>query len=54
MNPAFVLLMAIALVSLWFLASGLYRLIGRFICKVGKDAIDQMSEEKEEKEKEDK
>lgn len=51
MNPAFVLLLVIALISLWFLASGLYRLIGTFICKVGKDAIDQMTEEKEEKEK---
>ena len=45
MNPAFVLLVIVALVAVWFLASGLYRLIGKFFLKIGGDAIHELQSE---------
>ena len=52
MNPAFIILVIIICVAVWFLASALYKPIGKFIGKVGDDAIKELSEEEKEKEKE--
>lgn len=50
MNPAFAVLVALGSVAVWFLAAVLYKPIGRFIYRIGKDAIDELNEEEEEKE----
>ena len=51
MNPAFAILVILGCIAVWFLASALYKPIGRFIHRIGKDAIDELTEEdKEEKE----
>lgn len=47
MNPAFVLLAVLALVALWFLASGIYKLIGKFILRIGSDAVNNMKDDSE-------
>lgn len=38
MNPAFIILVIIICIAVWFLASALYKPIGRFVGKVGEDA----------------
>ena len=48
MNPAFLILVVIVCVAVWFLASALYKPIGKFFYRIGKDAIDTMNEEDEE------
>jgi hypothetical protein len=45
LNPAFVIIVIILCVAIWFLASALYKPIGRWIGRIGKDAIDTMNEE---------
>lgn len=45
MNPALIIIVVICCVGLWFLASGLYKPIGKFIHKIGKDAIDNLIDE---------
>lgn len=51
MNPAFIILVIIICIAVWFLASALYKPIGKFIGKVGEDAIKELTdEEKENKE----
>ena len=52
MNPAFIIIVILACIALWFLASALYKPIGKFIHKIGKDAIDELTEEEKEKKKE--
>lgn len=47
MNPAFVVIVAIALFAVWFLASGAYKPLGKFIGKIYKDAVDELTEEEE-------
>lgn len=51
MNPAFVILVILGCIALWFLASALYKPIGKFVHRIGKDAIDELTEKDEEKEK---
>lgn len=51
MNPALGLIVVIVCIAVWFLASALYKPIGRFISKIGKDAIDELKNE-DDKEKE--
>lgn len=53
MNPAFVIIAVIVAVALWFCVSSLYEPIGWIIKKIGKDAIDEMTKEDEEIDKED-
>lgn len=48
MNPAFLLLAILALIALWFMASGLYKLIGMLLCKIGGDAIHELTQQKQE------
>lgn len=53
MNPAFVFLVFLGVVLLWFLLSFAFRPFGRFLYRIWKDAIDEMNkDDKEEKEKE--
>lgn len=52
MNPAFVIIVVIAFISIWFLSSALYKPIGKLFHRISKDAIDQLTEkDEEEKEK---
>lgn len=44
MNPAFILILIILCVAVWFLASALYKPIGRFLHKIGKDAMDELND----------
>lgn len=52
MNPAFAILVILGCIAIWFLASALYKPIGRFIHRIGKDAIDELTEEEKENENE--
>lgn len=48
--PGFYILLVIALVAIWFLGAFLFKPLGGFFGKIGKDAIDIIKEEdKEEK-----
>lgn len=42
MNPAFAIIVVLCCIALWFLASGIYKLIGKFVYKIGKDAMDEL------------
>lgn len=53
MNPAFVLLVLIGSVALWFLLSFVFLPLGRFLYRIGKDTIDIMNKNEEEKERKD-
>lgn len=51
MNPAFILLVLLGAVAVWFLLSFAIRPIGMFIYRIWKDAVDSINkEEREEKE----
>lgn len=47
-NPAFAIIVILACVAIWFLASSLYKPIGKFIHRIGKDAIDEMTRDEKE------
>lgn len=51
MNPALGIIVILVCIALWFLASGLYKIIGKFIYKIGKDAIDEMMNDDTNKDK---
>lgn len=53
MNPAFLFLVVLGLVALWFLLSFAFRPIGRFICRIWKDAVDEIKKNDESEEKKD-
>lgn len=50
MNPALGIIVIIVCIAVWFLASALYKPIGKFIHRIGKDAIDELKDREEEKE----
>ncbi len=51
MNPAFILLVLLGAVVVWFLLSFAFIPIGKFIYRIWKDAVDSINkEESEEKE----
>lgn len=51
MNPAFILLVLLGAVVVWFLLSFAFRPIGRFIYRIWRDVVDSINkEESEEKE----
>ena len=50
MNPALGIIGIIVCTAVWFLASSLYKPIGKFIHRIGKDAIDELKDMEEEKE----
>lgn len=45
MNPVFVFLVILGAVVLWFLLSFVFFPLGKFIYRIGKDAIDEMNRE---------
>lgn len=45
MNPAFLIIMFLLCIIIWFMASGIYKAIGKFIYRIGKDSIDAMTED---------
>lgn len=49
MNPAFVIILILGCIVFWFLASALFKPIGRLLHKIGKDAIDELTNEEKEK-----
>ena len=51
MNPALLIIVIIICIAVWFLASALYKPIGKFIYKIGEDAIDELKTEDEDEEK---
>lgn len=52
MNPAFIILIILGAVALWFLLSFVFFPLGKFIYRIWKDAVDEINrEESEEKEK---
>lgn len=51
MNPAFILLVLLGAVAVWFLLSFAFRPIGMFFYRIWKDSVDSINkEESEEKE----
>lgn len=50
MNPALGIIVVISCVAAWFFASGFYKPIGRFIHRIGKDAIDELKSEDDKEE----
>ena len=45
MNPAFILIVLIALVALWFLLAFAFRPLGKLIYRIWKDADDAINKE---------
>ena len=52
MNPAFIILVILGVILLWFLSSFVFIPIGKLVYKVVKDAIDIMNKDDIEEEKE--
>lgn len=51
MNPAFIILVLLGAVALWFLLSFAFRPIGEIIHRIWKDAVDEINREDESEEK---
>lgn len=49
MNPALGIIIVIVCVAFWFLASGLYKPLGKFIYRIGRDAVDELLDDEKEK-----
>ena len=45
MNPAFILIVLLAVVALWFLLSFAFKPLGKFFYRIWKDAKDAINEE---------
>lgn len=52
MNPAFIILVILGVILLWFLSSFVFIPLGKLVYKVVKDAIDIMNKDDNEEEKE--
>lgn len=52
MNPAFIIILIIAVVVLWFLLSFLFRPMGKFTYRIYKDAVDEMNKTENDKKQE--
>lgn len=52
MNPAFIILVILGAIALWFLLSSAFSAIGRIIYGFWKRAVDEINKEDEEEEKE--
>lgn len=52
MNPAFAIIVVLACIAFWFLASALYKPLGKFFYRIGKDAKDILTEDESKEEKE--
>lgn len=53
MNPVFVFLVIGGAVLLWFLLSAVFCPLGKIIYRIWKDAVDEMNNKEEKKEKKD-
>ena len=51
MNPAFILLVILVTILIWFLLAFAYKPFGKVIHKIGKDAMDEINDVEEETEK---
>lgn len=51
MNPAFIIIILISAITLWFFLSGAFRPLGRFFHHIWNDAKDAMSESEDEENK---
>lgn len=51
MNPVLVFLVIVAAIILWFLLSFVFVPFGRFISRIGKDALEEMNKDENNKEK---
>ena len=52
MNPALTMLLTVGIIALWFLLSFTFKPLGKFIYRIGKDAVDIITEDdKKENEK---
>lgn len=45
MNPAFVIIVFLVCIIVWFMSSGIYKIIGKFVYRIGKDSMDTMTED---------
>ena len=45
MNPVFIFLVILGAIVLWFLLSFVFYPLGKFIYRIGKDAMDEMNRE---------
>lgn len=52
MNPALLIIIVIAIIVVWFLISGLFKPVGKFVHKIGKDTMDIINDADNKKEKE--
>lgn len=52
MNPALLIIIVIAIIVVWFLISGLFKPVGKFVHKIGKDTMDIINDVDNKKEKE--
>ena len=52
MNPAFIILVILGVILLWFLSSFVFIPLGKLVYRVVKDAIDIMNKDDDEEEKE--
>ncbi len=52
MNPAFIILVLLGAVALWFLLSFVFYPLGRLIYRIWKDAVDEINKEESEDKKE--
>lgn len=50
MNPAFIIIVLLVAVLLWFLLSFVFYPLGKIIFRIGQDAIDEMNREDNKKE----
>lgn len=48
MNPVLIILIVLVLVAIWFLASFLYKPLGKLVHGIWKEAVDTMNENDEE------
>lgn len=53
MNPAFIILILLGAVVLWFLLSFVFYLLGKIVHRIWKDAVDEINREDEGEEKKD-
>ena len=52
MNPVLVILILLAVVVLWFLLSFVFFPFGKFISRIGKDAVEEMNRDENDNKKE--
>lgn len=51
MNPAFLIIVVIVLIALWFLLSFSYHSLGKFLYRIWKDAVNEINRKDESEDK---